>query len=280
MELWCRKRRLDLIHLSTTVGPKPIGNFALFCTKKGTKGALKARAAKPLWPSSSFYRRPYYRLTIAPFKSTFLLGKVRKKRRIYCDTEEWHDLYCDQYKRAKECNWLLPSLLLCQGKYVTSVTHIFHLKSRTFGSWGGRTQKSSITHSYYCCYNVVKKTGKCIRFLSSSFLFLSPRYVTTVWSNKRGTLDASFLNGNFWILRTVLPEWLISACYSHFQSSESHIRDTDHVFQRLSQFWQQRSIDESEEIGDFSSSFSFMYSLQQGQKPWFWRILRVSRHNF
>ena len=130
---------LSLQH--STVGPKPIGNFALFCTKKGTKGALKARAAKPLWPSSSFYRRPYYRLTIAPFKSTFLLGKVREKRRIHCDTEEWHDLYCDQYKRAKECNWLLPSLLLCQGKYVTSVTHIFHLKSRTFGSWGEEPKK-------------------------------------------------------------------------------------------------------------------------------------------
>ena len=37
--------------------------------------------------------------------------------------------------------------------------------------------------------------------------------------------------------------------------AQNHIRDTDHVFQRLSQFWQQRSIDESEtrkEIGDFS----------------------------
>ena len=77
-----------------------------------------------------------------------------------------------------------------------------YLSSQIQNIWklGGRTQKSSITHSYYCCYNAVKKTGKCIRFLSSSFLFLSPRYVTTVWSNKRGTLDASFLNGNFWIL--------------------------------------------------------------------------------
>ena len=51
----------------------------MFCTKKGTKGALKARAAKPLWPSSSFYRRPYYRLTIAPFKSTFYWEKSEKK---------------------------------------------------------------------------------------------------------------------------------------------------------------------------------------------------------
>ena len=41
--------------------------------------------------------------------------------------------------------------------------------------------------------------------------------------------------------------------------AQNHIRDTDHVFQRLSQFWQQRSIDESEtrkEIGDFSFFFT------------------------
>ena len=70
------------------------------------------------------------------------------------------------------------------------------IKSQIQNIWmQGRMEeepKSSITHSY-CCYCIVRKPGKCIRF---SFwfwaaAFLSSRYVTCVWSNKRDAIQLS-----------------------------------------------------------------------------------------
>ena len=52
-----------------------------------------------------------------------------------------------------------------------------------------------------------------------------------------------------------VASWMTHLSLLFTLPAQNHIRDTDHVFQRLSQFWQQRSIDESEtrkEIGDFS----------------------------
>lgn len=195
-------------NIVVVVGLKPIGNFALFCTKKGDKRALKARAAKPLWPSSSLsLQEALLQTDNCPFQKLFFIGKSEVKRSLkkkegesIVDTElvkEWHDLYCD-HKRAKECNWLLllPFVLPKGGREICHKCHTY-LSSQIQNIWmqGRRMEeepKSSITHSY-CCYCIVRKPGKCIRF---SFwfwaaAFLSSRYVTCVWSNKRDAIQLS-----------------------------------------------------------------------------------------
>ena len=146
-------------NIVVVVGLKPIGNFALFCTKKGDKRALKARAAKPLWPSSSLsLQEALLQTDNCPFQKLFFIGKSEVKRSLkkkegesIVDTElvkEWHDLYCD-HKRAKECNWLLllPFVLrsskgrernMSQVSHISFISNPEHLDA---GENGRRTKK-------------------------------------------------------------------------------------------------------------------------------------------
>ena len=138
------------------VGLKPIGNFALFCTKKGDKRALKARAAKPLWPSSALSTGGLITDWQLPLSKALFYWEVRSQKKkkegeSIVDTElvkEWHDLYCD-HKRAKECNWLLllPFVLhsskgrernMSQVSHISFISNPEHLDA---GENGRRTKK-------------------------------------------------------------------------------------------------------------------------------------------
>ena len=140
-----------------------------------------------------------------PFQKPFFYWEVRSQKKkkegeSIVDTElvkEWHDLYCDRTNVQKNViDFCFPSFFPKGGREICHKCHTY-LSSQIQNIWmQGDTEeepKSSITQSY--CYCIVRKPGKCIRF--SFAAFLSSRYVTCVWSNKR---DASFLNGNFWLL--------------------------------------------------------------------------------
>ena len=90
-------------NIVVVVGLKPIGNFALFCTKKGDKRALKARAAKPLWPSSSLSTGGLITDWQLPLSKALFYWEVRSQEK---SKEKGRRIYC-RYRIGKGMAWLV-----------------------------------------------------------------------------------------------------------------------------------------------------------------------------